>query len=302
MRSKDKGVYLLSCGRWLDRNAFIRYFEKKVRRTIRKFQLINKGDKIGVAFSGGKDSMTLLYILDKLYDSNEIIALAIDEGIPQYRDKLLEEAKKFCKKNRIRLKVFLFKNEFGFTLKSITKKIKKLGLTNCYVCSILKRWLLNKKAQESRCKVIATAHSLDDEAESILLNFFKGNPELLAKIGPATGITTAKKSFVQRIKPFYLCSTKEIILYAKLNKLPIPKGKAICPMRGLTLRVEIRGWLTKLEKKHLEVKNAIVNSFLKIMPTLKQKYKGVEFKKCEKCGFPSSQELCKTCLLLREIK
>ena len=204
------------------------------------------------------------------------------------------------KEQGIKIKIFTFKEEFGFTLKSRVKKIKKLGYSNCYVCSILKRWLLNKKAKELGFNVIATAHSLDDEAETIILNILKGNPELLAKLGPATGIKRAK-GFVQRVKPFYLCSTKEIVLYAKLMKIPIPsEQESICPLRGLTFRVEIRKWLSNLEKKHVEVKNAVVKSLLKLLPALKQKYK-VEFKKCKMCGFPSSQDICKACSLLREL-
>lgn len=304
-------VYYLSCGRWLDKSSFLRYFEKKVLYTIKKFDLISKEKKIAVAFSGGKDSMTLLYLLNKLYSpkGNEIIALAIDEGIPNYRDKLLENGKKFCKKLNILLKIFSFKKEFGFNLtdKKIQNKIKKLKLSNCYVCSILKKWLLNKKAKELKCDVIATAHSLDDEAENIILNLLKGSPELLAKLGPATGIAKAKskkgeKGFVQRIKPFYLCRTKEILLYAKLNKLPVPKSKAICPLRGITLRVKIRKWLEHLEKNHAEIKNSVVQFFLKIMFELKKKYKQLKFKSCKRCGFPSSDDYCKACLILEKLK
>ncbi|UZE94192.1 MAG: TIGR00269 family protein [Candidatus Pacearchaeota archaeon] len=304
MKKPKKGVYYLSCGRWLDKNAFIKYFEKKVAKTIRKYKLIEKNDKIAVAFSGGKDSLTLLYLLNRIYSSGgqEIIGLSIDEGIPGYRKKILKAAGKFLKQNNIKVKIFTFKKEFGFTLSSKTKKIKKLNLSNCYVCSILKRWLLNKKAKQLGFNVICTAHSLDDEAETILLNFLKGNPELLAKLGPLTGVRRTKE-FVQRVKPFYLCSTKEIVLYAKLKKIPIPpKETCICPLRGTTLRVEIREWLIQLEKKHTEVKNAIVNSSLKINPLLKEKYKTLVFKKCKKCGFASSQDLCKACSILKELK
>ncbi len=303
-QKQKKGVYYLSCGRWLNKTAFIRYFEKKVLKTIRKYNLINKNDKIAIAYSGGKDSLTLLYLLNKIYSSSgqNIIGLSIDEGIPGYRDKILKDSEKFLKEQGIKIKIFTFKKEFDFILKNKIKKIKELGLTNCYVCSILKRWLLNKKAKQYGFNVIATAHSLDDEAETVLLNILKGNPELLAKLGPSTGIAKTKE-FVQRIKPFYFCSTKEIVLYAKLNKIPIPSKKIyICPLRGLTFRVEIRKWLAELEKKHIEVKNAIVNSLLKISPMFKKNYRVGKFKKCKKCGFPSSHEYCRACLLLRELK
>ena len=109
-------VYYLSCGRWLNRSQFIYYFEHKVLGTIRKFSLIKKEDKIAVAFSGGKDSLTLLYVLSKLCKerNQEIVALAIEEGIGDYRTKLLEEGKKSCKKLGIELKIFNFKNQWNY--------------------------------------------------------------------------------------------------------------------------------------------------------------------------------------------
>jgi uncharacterized protein (TIGR00269 family) len=299
-------VYILSNGKQLNKNQFLRYFEKKVLYTIRKFSLIEKKDRVAVACSGGKDSLTLTYILAKFCNEKGIdfTALAINEGIPSYRDRILKSAQDFCKKNKIDLKIFYFKKEFGFNIsdKKIQNKIRQLRLSNCYVCSILKRWLLNKKAKKMKIGVIATAHSLDDEAENIMLNLFKGNPELLAKLGPRTG-TQKIKEFVQRVKPFYLCNTKEIVLYAKLRKIPIPNpNQAICPLRGVTFRVEIRKWLEQMDKEHVEVRNAIVSSFLKLMPLLKKKYAGFQFKKCRKCGFISAGELCRTCQLLKQLK
>lgn len=298
---KKEIVFTLSCGKKLNEKEFCSYFERKILRTIRKFGLIKKDDKIAVACSGGKDSTTALYVLNNFCAQRrqKIEAIAIDEGIKNYRDRLLERLKEFCKHEKIKLHVFSFKREFGFTLDSMLKKIKKTGLSNCYVCSILKRWLLNHKAKQLGFSVIATGHCLDDEAETILLNQFKGNPELLAKLGPSTGIAKVK-GFVQRIKPLYLCSEDEIILYAKIKKLPLAFG--VCPRRGETFRVEIRNTLAEMEKKHREMKNAIVNSFLQILPFLKQKYAAFKLKTCKLCREPSSQELCKKCQLLNILK
>lgn len=303
-KQKQERAYFLSCGKWLNKSEFIKYFERKAAKTIRKYALISKKDKVAIAFSGGKDSMALLYILNKLCKAKnqKLIALSVIEMKP--REKLMEQGKKFCHELQVPLKIFSFKKEFGFNLdnKRVQQKIAKMKLSNCAVCSILKRWLLNKKAKELGINVIATAHSLDDEAENILLNIFKGNSELLAKLGPKSGVKETK-AFVQRVKPFYLCSTKEIVLYAKLKKLPIPgKDIATCPLRGETFRIEIRKFLDEMDKKHVEIKNAIINSFLKIMPLIKEKFKDVEFRKCKRCGFASSHEYCKACLLLKELK
>lgn len=307
MKERNQIVHVLSNGKKLTKKEFLRYFESKVFYTIRKFGLIGKKDKIAVAFSGGKDSIVLLFILNKLCKARRqsLIAIAIDEGINDYRKRLLEQGKKFCSELDIPLKVFSFKKEFGFNLadEKIKKKIAKLRVSYCHVCSVLKRWLLNKLAQKLKIDVVATAHSLDDECENILLNLFKGNPELLAKLGPKAGVNEKiRKAFVQRIKPLYLCSTQEILLYAKLVGLPVPKDKAICPMRGETFRVDIRNWLEKMDNRHIEVKNAIVSSFLKLLPMLHEKYKESNILKCKSCGFASNNEECKACLFLKELK
>jgi len=298
---KKEMVFTLSCGKKLNEKEFCSYFERKILRTIRKFGLIKKRDKVAVACSGGKDSVTALYVLKNFCSQRrqQLEAISIDEGIKGYRERLIKKLKEFCKREKIKLRIFSFKREFGFNLDDIVKKIKKSGLSNCYVCSILKRWLLNRKARQFGFSIIATGHCLDDEAETILLNQFKGNPELLAKLGPVTGILKIKK-FVQRIKPLYLCSEEEIILYAKIKKLPL--SLEVCPLRGKTFRVEIRNLLSQMEKKHREIKNAIVNSFLQILPFLKKKYAAFRIKTCKSCGEPSSQELCKRCQIVKQLK
>lgn len=210
-KSKDK-VHFLSCGRWLDASEFLKYFERKVLYTIRKYELIGKKDKIAVAFSGGKDSITLLYILAKFCKERgqKLVALSIDEGIGDYRTKLLEDSKKFCKDLGISLKIISFKKEFGFNLsdKRVQQKIKKMKLSNCAVSSILKRWLMNKKARELKFDVIATAHSLDDEAENILLNIFKGNSESWRNSGLKQELKKLKHS----------CSESSHFIFARRKK------------------------------------------------------------------------------------
>jgi len=99
----EKPIIELSAGEKLCQKHFIEYFENKVFKTIRQFDLIGKEENLGIALSGGKDSLTLLYILTKLSKQNPKIrlnALSINEGISGYRDKTLVTAEKFCSKNR----------------------------------------------------------------------------------------------------------------------------------------------------------------------------------------------------------
>src|SRR3989338_7326867 len=83
----------------LCKKCYLDYFEKKVKKTITDYNLINKNDHIVVACSGGKDSTVLLYLIKKILKERKdikITVLAIDEGIHNYRDKSLEFLRNFC--------------------------------------------------------------------------------------------------------------------------------------------------------------------------------------------------------------
>ena len=171
------------------------------------------------------------------------------------------------------------------------------------MCSIFKRWILNAKLKQLKADKVATGHCIDDEAETILLNQIKGNAILLAKLGPKTGITELP-GFVQRIKPLYFVTTREVIAYNKALNLPL--SLKACPYRPETLRVKIRNFLMQLEKQHPEVKRAIVNSFIEILPLLKKHYskqlkQDKRISKCKRCGQPASAKICKACLLKEKL-
>ena len=166
----------------LCKQHFIKYFERKVLGLIKDYKLIERNDKVGVAVSGGKDSLTVLNILNMLKNKIkifEIEAIAIDEGIKDYRDKTLEQAEKFCKEINIKLHVFSYKEEFGDTLDNFLKKTK---MKACSMCGPFRRYLLNKKSKELGFTKLATGHNLDDEAQTIMMNYFRRNLETSARL------------------------------------------------------------------------------------------------------------------------
>ncbi len=309
MNCQKKPVWQFTNKRKLCKDCFVKYFEKKVFYTIRKFQFISRADKIGIAVSGGKDSFAVLNIMNKFCKKNKLKlnAILVDEGIKDkkgksYRGEAIKQLKKYCKENKIKLIIKSFKDYYKFDLQNKLSKIKKSKLTSCYVCSILKRAMLNKIARQNKLTKIVTGHNLDDEAETILLNIMKSSPELLAKLGPKTGIIQEKK-FVQRIKPLYLLSEKEIILYAKIQKLNY--DARICPAREDTFRVRIRNFLKAMEKSVPDIKHNIVNSYLKLMPILKKQpiknKKKQRINYCKICEEPCSQQICKKCQIIEKL-
>ena len=295
----EKPIISLTSGEKLCKNHFNDYFEGKVFRTIRQFELAGNKENLGVAISGGKDSLTVIHLLKKLSNQNpklKITAIAIDEGIEGYRNKTLITAKKFCFQSKISLEVFSYKEEFGLELDEM---LKILDVKPCSICGVFRRHLLNKKSRELNFTKLATGHNLDDECQSILMNQMKNNISASARLGPKAGVLN-DEMFAQRIKPLYLCTEKEVTTYAFINGLLDDFNE--CPNAVHSFRAQVRDMLNDMEQKFPGTKYSIVNSFLETLPMLKEKFKGEMIQICSKCKEPSANNTCSACGFLERLK
>lgn len=267
----------------------------KVKETIEKYKLIDKKDKVLVAASGGKDSTVVLYLLNKLGYNLE--ALFIDLGIGNYSSRNKENIVKFCKKEKIKLHIVSFKGEYGYSLCYIRDilKEKDKNMKACTVCGILRRYLLNKKARELKADKIVTGHNLDDEAQAILMNLFKANTNVSARLGPIVGVVKDKK-FVPRIKPLYFIPEDDVREFSKKQKFPVLYEK--CPCVSEAYRNYVRNLLNEFSTKE---KENIVLKFLELLPKLKKKYSG-SLNYCKECEEPSSGDICNKCMLMKKLK
>ena len=293
---ETKPVYVLLNHKKLCKSCFIKYFEKKVLRTIRTQKMIDKKDKVVMALSGGKDSVTTAHIINKILQrkGETLTAICIDEGIPNYRKKTINSAKKFCKKEGIKLNVTSSKQQFGFTL---TQALKKLKINPCTICGALRRYILNKKARKLKATKLVTGHNLDDESQTVLMNQMKGNMQLSAKLGPVTGALTHKK-FIKRIKPLYFMTEKEVTIYTILKNFPVDYEE--CPNSRDSFRTEVRDLLNNMENKFPGTKQGIINAFLGILPELKKKFKSKGISTCTLCNEPSAKTTCSMCNILNK--
>ncbi|MBI1934833.1 TIGR00269 family protein [Candidatus Woesearchaeota archaeon] len=295
----NKPIFESYDGNRLCKIHFNAYLEGKVFKTIRQFELLDKEENLGVAISGGKDSLTVLSILKRLSMQNpniKICAIAIDEGIAGYRDRTLATAQEFCDKNNIRLHIFSYKEEFGL---SLDEMLKILNVKPCTICGIFRRYLLNKKSKELKLTKLATGHNLDDECQSILMNQMRNDMKASARLGPKVGMVQDEK-FVQRIKPLYLCAEKEVTTYAFLNRMLDSFNE--CPNAIHSYRAQVRDMLNVMEQKFLGTKYSIVNSFIQMLPMLKEKFSCGAIKVCSRCSEPCSKDICNACVYLERLK
>ena len=289
-------------GEKLCRKCFTHSIEKKVKSTISEYDMLRFDDKIALGVSGGKDSMTLLNImmkLEKSFPKAMLTAITIDEGIAGYREEALEIAEEECKDLGVEHVVFSFKELFGYTLDKLLAKIyeselSKDGLTPCAYCGVLRRRALNLAARHVQAKKLAVAHNLDDEAQTVLLNIFHGNPRRILKIKPAS--TYQHPSFVCRIKPLCLVPERELTFYAYLKGIMFQRTP--CPYAFKALRNDVRTMLNRMEKKHPGLKYTVYRSAEKLRSTTVTTSPINILGVCKTCGEPSSSEICQPCEML----
>ncbi len=259
--------------------------EKKALETIKKYNLFSEEDKVAVAVSGGKDSMSLLNILKNRFN---ITALFIDVGIPKFSKESFRIVLLFCEEYDIPVKKVSLKEVVGFTT---PEAVKVIGGKACTTCSVLKRYALNKSARGF--DKLATGHNLDDEAESVMMNLLKVNISSLISLGPKTGLFE-DKGFVQRVKPFYFVPERDILKYAVERDIPFVSYP--CPMRGDSpFRYFMKKELDDLEKTFPNIKQNIIMSFLNNIKSKEELRKKHKLYYCKYCGEPSSSPVCNAC-------
>jgi len=284
-------------GTHLCKEHFLLYFEKRVKKDIKK-QGKTKGKNTKViAVSGGKDSTVALHIINDLFSKRKdvkLFAITVDEGIKGYRDKCIRIVSKNCKTLGIEYHIVNFKDIIGKKMDEIHLLNKEIG--DCSYCGVFRRLCLNTKAKKLGANNLITGHNLDDMAQSILMNFVNGDMQKLARLGPHRKV---QPGFVPRMFPLRVIPEKEVMLYAILKNIEFYNSK--CPYSVNALRGDFRDIIDNLEYRNPGTRHSIINSYDSIKDILFEKYPPVELNKCIQCGEPTSQELCKSCILKNNI-
>ncbi|MCJ1278624.1 nucleotidyltransferase [Puttea exsequens] len=203
----------------LCKNCFIAIFESEIHNTIITNSLFQRGERVAIGASGGKDSTVLASVLKTLneryhYGLN-LVLLSIDEGIKGYRDNSLATVKRNAIQYDMPLLIVGYKELYEWTMDEVVQVIGKKG--NCTHCGVFRRQALDRGAARLGIKHVVTGHNADDMAETVMMNLLRGD---LPRLARATNIVTASTaSEIKRSKPLKYAYEKEIVLYAHHKKL-----------------------------------------------------------------------------------
>lgn len=269
---------------------------RKTAKTISRYNMIRNDELVCVAVSGGKDSLTLLHILDKMSKKHNfrIKVITIDEGIDGYRNEALEIVKNFCERINVEYSVYSYKDLFDLTLDEALNLRDNEKTSSCSICGTLRRRAIDYAGKDIDADVIATGHNLDDNLQSFFINLLSGDTNKIGWMDPDTS-----KNSLRKIKPFSEIYESEIVFYAFTNEIPFQSEP--CPHMNEGIRTEIREFLNSIESQHSGIKNNLFNSFLKISEIVRNA-NDKEKRSCPICMNECTGEICSVCNLVLKLR
>ncbi|KAJ3734544.1 hypothetical protein DFJ43DRAFT_1170183 [Lentinula guzmanii] len=286
-------------GQQICKDCFFYVFETEVHNTITQANLFARGDRVAIGASGGKDSTVLAYVLKTLNERYHyglhLFLLSIDEGITGYRDDSLETVKRNQQQYDMPLKILSYDELYGWTMDRIVSQIGKKN--NCTFCGVFRRQALDRGAAVLNVDHIVTGHNADDIAETVLMNIMRGD---IARLGRCTSIVTQGEDTIKRSKPFKYAYEKEIVMYAYFKKLDYFSTE--CIYSPDAYRGHARTFLKDLEAARPSAIIDIIHSgeAFEIREEIKATQKIQQT--CKRCGYMSSNDLCKACTLLEGLE
>ncbi len=234
--------------------------EKRLLRAaasaIRDFELVEDGDKIMVAVSGGKDSYALLHLLMRLRERApidfELVAVNLDQGQPGYPAEIVE---------RHLQSVGVPYRMLRRDTYSVVRRLVPEGKTTCPVCSRLRRGVLYNAAVEMGCTKIALGHHRDDLVETLLLSALYSGA---LKSMPAKLRSDDGRNVV--IRPLCYAAEEDLAAFAAAMQFPIVPCD-LCGSQPNLRRKRVKALLAELTSEHPAVKGNLLNALAHVVPS-----------------------------------
>lgn len=230
---------------------------KNIRQVAKDYKMLEEGDHIMVAVSGGKDSATLLYLLkilqSKLPVNFDITAVHVDQKQPGYDGTALVDW--LAEDVEVPYRVI---EEDTY---SIVVDKTEPGKSFCTLCSRLRRGILSSTAIQLGCNKIALGHHADDAAETMFLNMIHSGQ---MKGMPAR--YTSKRGSLGVLRPLMYCFEEDIARYATLKQFPILPCN-LCSNQANLQRPQIKLLLETLQGLNPMAKKNILSAMSDIRPS-----------------------------------
>ena len=225
-------------------------------KAIADYHMIQTGDKVMVCLSGGKDSFTLLRILNLLRLRSgrkfELFSFTLDQGQPGWNDTQLRE---WLKAADIPHEI-LTRDTYSIVLDKVPE-----GNTYCGLCSRLRRGIIYRYAKEKGFSKIALGHHRDDLIRTLLMSiFYNGDIRSM----PPKLLTDDKQHIV--IRPLAYCQEEDIIQYAKERAFPIIPCN-LCGSQDNLARQRVKVLIDGLTKENPKVPSNILHSLMALRPS-----------------------------------
>jgi len=218
-----------------------------MRRCIDDYNMISPGDSICVGVSGGKDSLSLLYVMSELRrfypHPFTLKAVTLDTG---FEDMDFSHLQAWCAAQNVELKIV------PTDIKQVVFDIRK-EKSPCSLCAKMRRGILHDAALEMGCKKVALGHHFDDAAETYMMSLlFEG------RIHCFTPVTYLDRRDITLVRPFLYIDEQTITRFAQRNDLPVVHNP--CTANGKTKRQEIKELLAGMEQTYPEIKQKIIGA------------------------------------------
>ncbi len=282
----------------LCKEHYLAWLPEQTERFIKKYRMFTRAERLLVAVSGGKDSLSLWDILHRLgYQADGLyIALGIDGGI-RYSAESQRLAEKFVAERGLTLHIVDVRRETGKTIPEWTQATWRGQQKPCSVCGLVKRHEMNRIARDLGYDVLATGHNLDDEAAVLFGNALNWSVEYLLRQGP---VLEERNGLARKVKPLCRFYEREMAAYALLRGIEYIYEE--CPYAVGATSIYYKELLNRLENDRPGTKLAFYLNFLEARRAglfAEQREVQQALHPCPGCGQPTSAPgLCSYCRMV----
>jgi uncharacterized protein (TIGR00269 family) len=276
-------------------DCFVRHCQEQVRRAIDGFDMIQPGERVLMAVSGGKDSLAGWELLIDL--GYETDGLYLGLGIGEYSDSSGRYTREFAAARGLKLLEVDIPGEYGFDIETAAATVRR---PPCGACGLSKRHLFNQAAIDGGYDVVATGHNLDDEAAVLFGNVLRWDAEYLGRQYP---VLPAATGFVRKVKPLVRLSEREMAAYCVIRGIDYIVEE--CPMAEGNRHLAYKEALNMLEQRSPGAKANFLFSFL---DRAHERFVGDaeiergELNLCTVCGSPTTGEICAFCRMGERVR